>query len=185
MPGDRVVRVCCEGSGQHRKDPRSELYHQDTAVMLCKTAKGALIKIRTDLISPRPHSMANYQLQGTTGVYESSRGGPVDRGKIWLEALSEAVQWHDLESLMRMDRLAEKYLPDIWRNPPQEALRAGHGGGDYFEVLDFVNALTGKAPCPLGIHEAMDMTLPGLISQQSIQQDGAWLPVPDSREWVK
>jgi len=29
----------------------------------------------------------------------------------------------------------------------------------------------------------MDMTLPGLVSQQSIQQDGRWLPVPDSREW--
>jgi predicted dehydrogenase len=185
MPGDRVERVCCEGSGRHRRDPRGELYHQDTAVMLCKTVKGALIKIRTDLVSPRPHAMANYQLQGSQGVYESSRGGPVDRGKIWLEALSETVQWHDLESLMRVDRLAEQYLPETWRNPPLEALRAGHGGGDYFEVLDFVNGITGKAPCPLGIHEALDMTLPGLISQQSIQQEGAWLPVPDSRAWIQ
>jgi hypothetical protein len=29
----------------------------------------------------------------------------------------------------------------------------------------------------------MDMTLPGLVSQQSILQAGAWLEVPDSREW--
>jgi len=29
----------------------------------------------------------------------------------------------------------------------------------------------------------MDMTLPGLVSQQSILQDSAWLSVPDSREW--
>jgi hypothetical protein len=29
----------------------------------------------------------------------------------------------------------------------------------------------------------MDMTLPGLVSQRSILQDGAWLEVPDSREW--
>jgi hypothetical protein len=29
----------------------------------------------------------------------------------------------------------------------------------------------------------MDMTLPGLVSQQSILQGSAWLPVPDSRAW--
>jgi len=50
-------------------------------------------------------------------------------------------------------------------------------------LLDFLNAITGRAPCPIGIHEAMDMTLPGLVSQQSIAEGGRWLPVPDSREW--
>ncbi len=29
----------------------------------------------------------------------------------------------------------------------------------------------------------MDMTLPGLISQQSILEDGRWLDVPESRDW--
>lgn len=28
------------------------------------------------------------------------------------------------------------------------------------------------------------MTLPGLVSQQSIDQDGQWLSVPDSRAWA-
>ena len=183
MPGDRVVRVCCEGSGRHYRDPRGEYYHQDTAIMLCKTAKGALIKIRVDMVSDRPDAMANYQLQGTDGVYESSRGESCDRGRIWFRALSEEIKWHDIDSLIADPKLAQKYLPDMWRNPPPEALRAGHGGGDYFEVLDFINAIRGKAPCPIGIHEAMDMTLPGLISQQSIAQGGAWLEVPDSRKW--
>ncbi len=184
MPGDRVVRVCCEGSGHHYKDPRGEDYHQDTSVMLCKTAKGALVKIRVDMVSDRPHAMTNYQLQGTDGVYESSRGGPVDRGKIWLRALSNEIEWFDMESFMRLDDFAERYMPEAWRQPPPEALEAGHGGGDYFEVQDFVRAVKGEAPCPIGIHEAMDMTLPGLVSQQSIAQDGAWLAVEDSRAWV-
>ena len=47
--------------------------------MLCKTAKGALIKIRVDMLSDRPHAMNNHQLQGTDGAYESGRGGPGDR----------------------------------------------------------------------------------------------------------
>lgn len=85
--------------------------------------------------------------------------------------------------MVTIDQLAVKYLPDTWRNPPPAALRAGHGGGDYFEVADFLQAITGNAPCPIGIHEAMDMTLPGLVSQQSMRQGGAWLPVPNSRDW--
>jgi hypothetical protein len=128
--------------------------------------------------------MTNYQIQGTDGVYESERGFG-ERAKIWLRELSEQVQWHDPDALLRIDALAQKYLPPLWRDPPKAALQAGHGGGDYFEVYDFLRAVRGEAPCPIGVHEAMDMTLPGLVSQQSILQDGAWLPVPDSRDWAR
>ena len=177
MQGDRVVRVCCEGSGSHYVDPRGDAYHDDTSVMLCKTARGALIKIRVDMISDRPHAMANYQLQGTRGAYESARG-PGERSRIWLaEVCEDKSKWMDLFDL------EEQYMPGMWRSPTEEAQKAGHGGGDYFEMLDFVNAIQGKAPCPIGIHEAMDIVLPGLVSQQSILQGGQWLDVPDSRDW--
>jgi predicted dehydrogenase/RimJ/RimL family protein N-acetyltransferase len=184
MAGDRVTRVCCQDTAHRWKDPRGAAYAQTTPVMLCRTARGALIKIRVDMLSDRPHAMTNYQLQGTEGCYESSRGGPIDRGRIWLRALSREIRWHDLETLLGVDDLAARYLPECWRHPPGEAIRAGHGGGDWFEVHDWIQAVTGKAPCPVGIHEAMDMTLPGLISQQSVSQEGAWLDVPDSRAWV-
>ena len=183
MPGDRVTKVCCEGSGHHYRDPRGDKYAQDTSVMLCKTAKGALIKIRVDMISERPHAGSNYQLQGTDGCYESRRLGPADTRKIWLRELSKEVKWHDLDSLMEVEAMAEKYLPEMWRNPSEEAKKSGHGGGDYFEILDFVNAIRGIIPIQIDIHEAMDMTLPGLVSQQSIRENGKWLDVPDSRKW--
>ena len=184
MPGDRVVRVSCEGTGHHYRDPRGEAYCQDSSTMLGKTAKGALVKIRVDMLSDRPHAMSNYQLQGTDGAYESSRAPGLDRPKLWLRSLSKDMRWFDVESLMALNDFADKHLPEMWRNPPPEALRAGHGGGDFFEVHDFIRAVRGEAPCPVGIHEAMDITLPGLVSQQSIAQDGAWLPVPDSRTWT-
>jgi len=177
MAGDRVERVSCEGSGHHYTDPRGEPYHQDTSVMLCKLRSGALAKVRVDMISDRPHAMTNYQVQGTDGCYESSRGGPVDADRIWLRSLGGELRWHELEAL------TQKHLPEEWLNPPPEALASGHWGGDYFEVRDFLRAVRGEAPAPVGLHEAMDMTLPGLISQQSIAQRGRWLPVPDSRDW--
>jgi hypothetical protein len=179
MPGDRVARVCCEGSGHHYRDPRGALYeNQDSCVMLCKMAKGGLVKIRVDMLSERPHAMNNYVLQGTKGCYESARSRD-DRHRIWLEALGgDRNTWVDLADL------EADYMPEMWRRPAEAALKAGHGGGDYFEILDFVTAIVEGVPSPIGIHEAMDMTLPGLVSQQSVSEGGRWIEVPDSRTWV-
>jgi hypothetical protein len=121
--------------------------------------------------------MTNYSLQGTKGCYESARA-PHEPHRIWLEDLCpDKNVWIDLAEL------ENTHMPEMWRNPPEAALRAGHGGGDYFEVLDFVESIVNGSPCPIGIHEAMDMTLPGLISQASVAAGNAWMDVPDSRTW--
>ena len=52
------------------------------------------------------------------------------------------------------------------------ARRAGHGGGDYFELLDFVDAIKGKRPCPIGIHEAVCVRQPRAMSK-TVLDDGA------------
>jgi predicted dehydrogenase len=179
MPDDRVVRVCCAGSGHHYLDPRGNTYeNQDSCVMLAQTARGALIVVRVDMLSERPHPMTvYYSLQGTKGCYESARS-PHERHKIWLADLDPGKdEWLDLADL------EADYLPETWRDPPEAALHAGHSGADYLEVVDFVRSIADGVPCPTGIHEAMDLTVPGLISQASIAAGGAWLEVPDSRTW--
>jgi len=175
---DRVTEVCCAGSGHHYRDPRGAEYEtEDTCVMLCRLASGGLVKIRMDMLSTRPHSMANYSLQGTDGAYESSRA-PGEPHRIWLKSRSKSS-----EEWMSLDSMGDEYLPAWYRENEELAKKTGHGGGDFYALLDFFSTITGKKPCPIGIHEAMDMSLPGLVSQQSIQQKGAWLPVPDSRIW--
>ena len=176
--GDRLTAVSCAGSDHHYRDPRGAFYeNEDTCVMLGKFRGGGLVKIRVDMLSDRPHAMTNYQLQGTRGSYESARG-PGERNKIWLRDLhGDPDRWQVLEDLYA------EYLPEFWRNTSQDAINAGHGGGDFFEILDFSEAIDGIRPLTIGIHEAMDMTLPGLVSQESIAAGGAWLPVPDSRDW--
>jgi predicted dehydrogenase len=175
----RVVEVSCVGTGHHYRDPRGDEYEQeDSTLMLCRLSGGGLAKIRVDMLSDRPHAQTNYALQGTLGAYESDRTEG-EKNRVWIKGLSkEKDVWDNLEIF------EEKYLPDFWKNPPEEAKEAGHGGGDYFEVVDFVNAVLGKSPCPIDIHRAMDLTLPGLVSQESIVQSGKWLEVPDSRSWV-
>ena len=180
MPNDRVARVCCAGSGHHYRDPRGAEYeNEDSCVMLCKMASGGLVQIRVDMLSDRPHAMTNYQLQGTDGCYESARAWG-EKNRIWLRG-----RCRDMNTWMDLEELAGEFLPDFWKEGMARAEKAGHGGGDYFEILDFVYAALGRRPCPIGIHEAMDMTLPSLVSQQSIVEGGRWLDVPDSRSWVQ
>jgi hypothetical protein len=150
---------------------------EDTVLLLCKTATGKLMRIRVDMLSKRPHATTNYALQGTKGAFEGARRRD-ERSWVWVED-----RCPDRNAWVPLSDFEDEFLPEIWRNPPEVALKAGHGGGDYFEIVDFVDAVQGRKAPTISIDYAMDMTLPGLVSQESIRQGGAWLPVPDSREW--
>lgn len=176
MEGDRVTSVSCAGSGRRYKDPRGDAYENEAScVMLCKTQRDALIKIRVDMLSYRPHAMHNLRLQGHEGCYES--GGGIGKDSIWLKSFPKETKWKTLEEM------GDDYIPKEWIADYKNASQAGHGGGDYFELVAFRDAVMGRRPNPVDIHAAMDMTLPGLVSQQSITQASAWLDVPDSRDW--
>ena len=146
--------------------------------MICKTIRGGLIEIRVDMLSDRPHNLSYYSLQGTKGCYEAARGLG-DLPKIWLEEHSDQAIWQPLSDF------EEQYMPEIWRNPPQEALQAGHGGGDYFEVREFVDSIINDTKSPIDIYESLDMTVPGLISEVSINRDSISVEVPDFRSIKK
>jgi predicted dehydrogenase len=174
---DRVVTISCVGSGNHYRDPRGAFYeNEDTTFTLCKLARGGLVNLRLDMLSNRPHNMTYYSLQGTKGCYEAPRGFG-DAPKIWLADRNGGPnEWRSL-----WDFEAE-FMADLWRNPSLEAQRAGHGGGDFFEVAEFIQAIRTGAPPRIELYLALDMTVPGLISQESIARGGVPLPVPDFRQ---
>jgi predicted dehydrogenase len=173
---DQIVRVTCLGSGNHYRDPRGALYeNEDTTLTLCKLSRGGLVKLRLDMLSERPHNITYYSLQGTKGCFEAVRGLG-DVAKVWL-----ADYCPDRNAWKPLSDFEAEFLPPLWRHPPDEAVRAGHGGGDYFQVRDFVDSILNDTPPPIGIHEALEFTVPGLVSEESIHQDGAPLPVPDFR----
>jgi predicted dehydrogenase len=169
--GERVATVACVGSGVHT-DPEHPM--DDTVLMTCKTESGALVKIRLDMMSNRPHCMAYYSLQGTKGCYEAPRGFG-DGPKVWLADYSDKVEWRSLWDF------EDEFLPEMWRSPSEEAVRSGHGGGDYFIVREFVDALLRDERPPIDVWRALDFTLPGLVSEFSIAHGGLPLPVPDVR----
>ncbi len=72
-------------------------------------------------------------------------------------------------------------MPEMWRNPAEEALKAGHGGGDYFEIREIVDCIVNDTKPPVDIYDALDMTVPGLVSEESINRGGTPIHVPDFR----
>jgi hypothetical protein len=55
----------------------------------------------------------------------------------------------------------------------------GHNGSHQFLVDDFVNACVTRKHPPLNVWTAARYTIPGLIANDSCQQGGVLLPVPD------
>lgn len=179
LPGDRVTAVCCAGSGHHYQDQHGKPHGQeDTCVMLCKLKSGGLVKIRVDIFSPRPRATINYMLQGTEGCYESCRLDAFG-GRIWLKSrCKNSEEWLAIESL------EAEFMPEFFKQLAETTKKDKvHLGNDCMTGAVCTDILTGKRPNELGIHQALDMTLPGLISQQSIKEGGRWVEVPDSRTW--
>lgn len=174
---DRIASVCCMGSGRHVNDLDGNPLQRDTCyVMLCKTEKNRLIKIKNNLSSPRPYGL-NFVLEGSKGAFQSFMQPTIHRDELWLDGISEKEKWDELS------KHEEKFVPEIWREHADEDNRDGHSGADVITMIDYINALYDGKKVPIDVHAALDMTLPGLISQQSVLEGGKWLPVPDSRDW--
>ena len=144
----------------------------------------------------------NFELQGTNGVVEvsnSSNAGGWGQGRIAIAAAAageasgtaaKAEEWADLATWLESAE-ADAVLPAEYRSTSaafHEATKSGHNGSDFYVTKTFLAACRGGLEAgsaePVGIHEAMDMTLPGLLSQESAASGGCWLPVPNSRDWV-
>ena len=89
-----------------------------------------------------------------------------------------ASEWLDLQTALA-DNAFDALLPPHYRRGSAEAetaLQSGHGGSDYYTTATFIAACRAQTDAEraqteaIGIHEAMDMTLPGLCSQLSAER---------------
>lgn len=179
---DRVAAVSHVGGGRRHRDHAGLPFElQSHGVTTARTAGGAVLTLRLDLLSDRPHA-TSYRILGTDGCYESRRhDGEADR--IWLRSChGDEPRWHDLREL------EADHADDVWRAwghlGEQHPDLGWHGGADLLEIATFAEVISGRRPNPLAIDAAMDLTLPGLASQDSAAADGAWITVPDSRSWA-
>lgn len=171
--GDRIKSVSCFGTGWHTAP---DLRQEDTTITLCQMESGKLIKLRLDCISERPHNLTYYTLQGTKGSYEAPRGLG-DQHKIWFTSMdenSDHARWRPLSDF-------HHYLPDRYKNAKEEQKAAGHWGGDFFIVQDFVEAIKGTVPPAIDVYDACEWTAVALLSELSVMNGGRTMDMPDFR----
>ena len=169
--GDHIESVSCFGSGWHTA---SEFRQDDTTLTICRLKSGKLVKIRLDCISERPHNLTYYSLQGTKGCYEAPRGLGYDH-KIWFKEKSEDTdhaKWQSLKDFY-------DYLPERYKNATEEQKAAGHWGGDFFIVQDFIDAITNGTKPEIDVYEACEWTAVGLLSELSVMNRGREIEMPD------
>lgn len=169
---DRIVSISSFSSGNH--NPYG-LRNDDVNQTLCQLESGKLVKIRVDTLSPRPHLTNYYQIQGTKGCYEAPRGlGDVAKIAFATDENPDGYkEWKPLSDYKHL--LPERYKLG-------EGDNAGHGGGDYYIVADFINAIkTGIQP-ELNVYKAAEWTSVGLLSQLSVTNGGRIMEVPNFRK---
>jgi len=117
------------------------------------------------------------RMHGNHGMMEIGRfpggHGVVAGGhlRIWREA------W-DKEPGEPVERV---YQPDFPVHH-QQAMAAGHGGGDFFTNFFFAEAIrTGQQPV-IDVYAGLDMTIAGILAYRSALNDSAPMDLPDFRD---
>jgi predicted dehydrogenase len=151
----------------------------DCAITLIRTEKGKLIVLRRDSGSPRPHNMVHYALQGERASYLSPRHGKEDP-LIWIDGVSPGqsppdAEWESLWAY------ADRYEHPRWQARGEEARQAGHGGGDFFVIEDFLTAVETGQPPAVDVINAVTWSSIAPLSLVSVERGGAPVEVPDFR----
>jgi predicted dehydrogenase len=181
---DRTTRVTAMMTMQPGR-LEADINIPDNVVSLFQTAAGRLLKIRVDIVSPRPHIMDYYALQGTHGSFEGTRGFG-DPPRIWLEEVEPASRPGKSGPSVKWRKLADfeaEYIPDRVE-ARADAAKTGHGGADYWTMKAFVDAFRQGDASPVDVYRALDCSLPGALALESAKQGGAPIDVPDPRTFV-
>jgi predicted dehydrogenase len=179
ITGDRVTSVSALAVPGGKYDP--QVTFPTMYLMQMVTERGVTLRVRVDHVSPRPHQMAYYAIQGTVGSYEAWRGFG-DASKLWLQCEHEPSLFHAPAQWHALSDQAERYIPERLSVPP-EARSGGHGTSEYWLLQEFLAAVRGERPVPIDVYRGLDYTLPGMYARDSAAAGGAPIPVPDPRSW--
>ncbi len=158
--------------------PSDRWLHPDTVTTCINTEKGALIDLRIDWDSARPHQMCRYELQGTKAAFCWPDSPGKSEPLIWIEdrsPTSDTGVAHDWEPL---SNYSKEFGHPLWRSFGDEAQKAGHGGGDFFVLREFVGAIREERAPLIDVVDAVSWSSITPLSQQSIAQGNASVAIP-------
>lgn len=147
---------------------RSDFIHGDLNTSLIKTAKGRMITLKHDVVTPRPYNRIN-AIAGTKGYHEGypSRLSLQEKGHNWLN--EETYQEY-----------REKYEHPIWETMREEIEKhGGHGGMDFVEIYRLIDNLNKGLPLDMDVYDAASWSVVSPLSEISVEMEGVPVKFPD------
>lgn len=159
---DRCVSVSCLEPdvkyNPYRKTPA-------TGVAIFKTAKGAVIRIFICFGAYAGYDH-NFALYGTRGSILTDKTKPLEDA-------------HSFAKLYEVPGTMEAALEiPVGMAYPGETLE-GHGGAEPKMMREFVDCILNDVQPKLNIDKAIQMSLPGILAQESAAQGGAAVEIPE------
>jgi len=153
--GDRYAKTKFGGDSNHA---------------LIKTAKGAMIDLRFDVSSARPHVGTTYfTLQGTTASYSKRERTE----NIWIDGRTKGRGWEPASTY------AKEFPSELWAKYGEEAKKTGHGGADFFVIREFLETVRTGRPSPIDAYDAAAWSCIIPLSVASVRAGGAPQEIPD------
>jgi predicted dehydrogenase len=150
----------------------------DTVSTLIRTRNNVLIEMRLDSISPRPHHMNRYALQGTRASF-TSHIDPKQEPLVWIADRSPVTRQGAPESWEPLYKYADEFEHPLWRAHREDAAKEGHGGGDYFILSEFVDAILENRPPAIDVYDAVAWSSIIPLSVESIENNNCSVAIPD------
>lgn len=154
--------------------------HGDSATTVIETRRGALIVLRNDISSPRPHNMTHHVLQGSKGAYLSARFEGEDP-LVWFDGARQGHSFAEEARWSPLWRFSEQYEHPRWRALGEEERKMGHGGGDAFVLTDFLSAIQEGIPPAIDVYDAVLWSAILPLSAQSAREGNRMIEIPDFR----
>lgn len=149
----------------------------NSIVTCLNTEAGVLAEHRLDWVSPRPHHMNRYALQGTRAAYAT--GDAHHEPLIWIQDRSETSATGVAGDWEPLFKYADEFEHPLWKSWGAEAASAGHGGGDYFVLREFCESVRdGRLPS-IDVYDSVTWSSVTPLSRLSLEQGGAPQMVPD------
>jgi predicted dehydrogenase len=152
--------------------------HPDTVTTCIRTANDILIDLRLDWASARPHHMTRYELQGTKASF-SWPDGAKSEPLIWIEDRSPANERGIATEWEPLAKYREEFEHPLWREHREQAVKAGHGGGDYFILREFSQAIEEERLPMIDVYDAVLWSSITPLSELSIAQGNIPIEVPN------
>jgi predicted dehydrogenase len=158
--GEDLVSVSCFDTGSHIE---REAGQHDAMVALFSTPSNVVVRVLTTFITNFPTWGHRYRVYGTKGYFERT---PAYEGD------GTAKTYFYSTDLYADRRLVELPVHELRPEYAKEAHAATHGGADYALLVRFFDAVRSGGPAPVGLREALRMTLPGLFALESARRGG-------------